>query len=207
MTLTELTARIAADLQDPDHSVWSEEDHANHIRRALAYYSTLNPHRGAALLDLAPGQREVDISALGAVDILDVWFPYDPSAPAYPPPRLAFHLPEPGTLYLEGEDLPTAAPGEKLRLLYAAPHTLEGLDGADATTLDGIGLEIVALLATASAAMQRCQAAIGKVAVTGWTPDQLLAWAKARQDLADRACEALRRRLIAAQDARVPWKF
>lgn len=206
MTLADLIVLVAADLQDPDYAVWSAEDHENNIRRALAYYSTLNPCREVALLDIAPGQREINIASLGALDILDVWFPYDPNAPAYPPPRIPFHLPESGALFIEGEDLPTAAPGEKMRVLYVKPHTLSGLDGATETTLDGIGIEIIALLATASAAMQRCQAAIGKVNITGWTPDQLLAWANARQSLADRACEALRQRLTIAQDARVSWE-
>jgi hypothetical protein len=201
-TLSELVALVAADLQDPDHLTWSAEDHTNNIRRALAQYTTLNPHRASALLDAVLGQREYDIAALGALSIMDLWHPYDPDAPAHPPQRPPFSLLSQDTLYIEGDALPS---GGKLRLFYLAQHTISGLDGAAATTLDAAGEELIVLLATASAAMQRCQAAIGKVTVTGWTPQQLLAWAGARQADAARAWDALRQRLALSGDARVSW--
>ncbi len=201
-TLSELVELLAADLQDTDYLIWSAEDHTRNIRRALAHYSALNPLRASALLDTVPGQREHDISALGALDVGQVWYPYDPESPSHPPECVAFSLLDRQTLYLESDAPPS---GAKLRLFYLAPHTIAGLDGAATTSLDASGEELIVLLATASAAMQRCQAVIGKVTVNGWTPQQLLAWAEARQAAADRAWDALRRRLVLAGDPRIPW--
>ena len=205
-TLADLIALVAADLQDPACAQWSSDDHEANIRRALTYYSTLNPRRAVALLDTVAGEREVDISALGALEVVDLWYPWDATAPAYPPPRPPFSLLDATTLYLESDSAPLGTASDRLRLFYLAPHTIEDLDGAVATTLDDAGVALVTLLATAAAAMQRCQSTIGRVTVSNWTPGQLLDWAKARQEQADAACEALRRRLAAAGDARVAWE-
>lgn len=204
-TLADLVSMVAADLQDPDHLIWSAGDHSGNIRRAMAHYAALNPYRAIAVLNSANGVREYDIAELGAIDIVDVWYPYNPDAPGWDPQRVAFWMIGQHTLYIDCAAPPTGAPGGKVRVFYLAPHRLAGLDEAADTTLDMVGVELVVLLATASAAMQRCQAAIGQVTVTGWTPQQLLAWANVRQGVADRAWETLRRRLTGGGDARVPW--
>lgn len=201
-TLSDIVALVAADLQDPDHLIWSADDLANHIRRALAAYAGLNPRRASALLEAVAGQREYDIAALGALAIYDVWHPYDPTDQTRPPQRVAFSLLDDATLCIQGDAPPEAG---QIRLLYLAPHTIAGLDGATETTLDAMGTELIVLLATASAAMQRAHAAIGKVTLDGRTPQDLLAWAAARQAAAEQAWEALRQRLALAGDARVPW--
>jgi hypothetical protein len=203
-TLNEIVALVAADLQDPDHLIWTDDDLTNLIRRALATYAGLNPRRASALIEAVSGQQEYDIAALGALAIYDVWHPFDSDKPTHPPQRVAFALLDDATLYIKG-DAPTEA--GQIRLLYLAPHTISGLDGATETTLDTVGTELIVLLATASAAMQRAQAAIGKVTLDGRTPEQLLAWAAARQAAAQQAWEALRHRLALAGDARVSWEL
>ncbi|MFO7697229.1 MAG: hypothetical protein R6X16_08735 [Anaerolineae bacterium] len=204
-TLADLVTAVAADLQDAAYTQWSVDDHEANIRRALANYSTLNPRRASAVLDTVAGGREIDISSLAALEVVDLWYPWDPAAQAYPPPRPPFTLLDAGTLYLETDSAPLGAASDRLRLFYLTAHTIEDLDGATATTLDDAGVALVTLLATASAAMQRCQSTIGRVTVSNWTPGQLLDWARARQAQADAACEALRRRLAAAGEARVHW--
>lgn len=204
--LADLIALVAADLQDPAYAQWSSDDHEANIRRALAHYSTLNPRRAVSVLDTVAGEREVDIAPLGALEIVDLWYPWDAAAPAYPPPRPPFSLLDAHTLYLETDSAPLGTAADELRLFYLAPHTIENLDGAAATTLDDAGAALIVLLATAAAAMQRCQSTIGRVTVSNWTPGQLLDWAKVRQAQADAACEALRRRLASAGDARVGWE-
>jgi len=204
--LAELVAAVAADLQDPAFTQWSEADHEANLRRALAHYSTLNPRRASALLETAAGEREIDIAALGACEIVDLWYPWDSETPAYPPPRPPYTWLAGDTLLLEADGPPRGTPADRLRLFYLAPHTIEDLDGAEATTPDAAGLALIVLLAGAAAAMQRCQSTIGRVTVSNWTPDQLLRWALARQAQAEAACEALRRRLSAAQDARAAWE-
>ncbi len=202
-TLSDLIALIAADLGDPELLIWSSDDLTRQIRRALAQYSVLNPRPASALRDALPDQREYDIADLGALALCDVWCPYDPDHPAYPPPRVPFSLLNHDTFYIESEPAPTGL----LRLLYLAPHTLAGLDDAAETTLDASGIELIILLATASAALQRAQAAIGKVTLNGQTPQQLLAWAAARQASADRAWQALRQRLALSGDPRISWEI
>ncbi|MHB1319034.1 MAG: hypothetical protein ACYCYF_10495 [Anaerolineae bacterium] len=204
-TLADLIAAVAADLQDPAYAQWTSDDHEANIRRALAHYSTLNPRRASVVLDTVAGEREIDLSSLAALEIVDLWYPWDPAAPAYPPPRPPFSLLDAATLLLECDGAPLGTDVDRLRVFYLAPHTVEDLDGATATTLDEAGVALVTLLATASAAMQRCQSTIGRVTVSNWTPGQLLDWAKARQAQADAACEALRRRLASAGDTRVAW--
>ena len=205
LALADLIARVAADLDDLNHLIWSVGDHTAHLRRALARYGILDPLRAVTVLDSVAGQREYDIAPLGALDVLDLWYPYNPDAPGREPQRARFWLMDRDTLYLDTPEPPRGTPATRTRLFYLCPHTIAGLDGAEATTLDAAGVELMVLLATASAAMQRCQAAIGKVNVSGWTPQQLLAWANARQALADRAWDAMRHRRISSGDARVSW--
>ncbi len=203
--LTDLIRYVAADLDDPDHLIWSASDHTLHVQRALAQYAILNPQRAVAVLDSVAGQREYDIAHLGALDVVDVWYPFDPDAPGHPPQRARFWLIDRDTVYLDTTTPPRGTPASRIRLFYLQPHTIAGLEAAEVTTLDAAGVELIVLLATASAAMQRCQSAIGKVNISGWTPQQLLAWASARQAVADRAWEAMRHRLIGSGDARISW--
>ncbi len=204
-TLSELIAAVAADLQDPTCTQWTEADHEANIRRALANYASLNPRRASALLETTAGQREIDISSLNALEVVDLWYPWDPAAPVYPPSRPPYSMLDDATLLLESDAPPAGGSTDGLRLFYLAPHTIQGLDGATVTTLDASGEALIILLATAAAAMQRCQSTIGRVTVSNWTPGQLLEWAQARQAQAEAACEALRRRLASAQDARIAW--
>ena len=204
--LAQTIARVAADLQDPDHAYWSTADHEANLRRALAHYSLLNPRRAQQVLPTSAGQREIDLSPLGALEVVDLWYPWDPDHPPAQPGRPPFILLDATTLYLESDGPPQGTLQDQLRLFYLAPHTLSGLTGATLTTLDEAGLSLLVLLATAAAAMQRCQSTIGRVTVSNWTAGQLLEWAQARQRQADAACEALRRRLASAQEARVTWE-
>lgn len=205
-TLNELVALVATELRDPGHAVWSEDEIAMHLRAALHDWSRAVPRRLAAVLPTEAGQREVDLAALdGLMEVTDVWYPYDAAHPPDCPVRPAWSLPCDGVLRLEGGDPPLGDGGDDLRVFYTAAHTIEGLDGAAATTLDAQGEHLVALAASAHAAMQAAQAAIGTVTVTGWTPKQYAEWAAQRLESYRRALDDLCRRAALATDARVVW--
>jgi hypothetical protein len=107
------------------------------------------------------------------------------------------------TLYLDVEQTPDGDATHQALVTYSSLHTVAGLDGAAATTLDALGEGAVILGATAGAAMQLALDAIGRVTVSGWTPRQWREWAGDRRAAFAATLEAARRRSVAAQEARV----
>ncbi|MEA3408374.1 MAG: hypothetical protein U9R48_09905 [Chloroflexota bacterium] len=204
--LTTLTARVAADLKDAAHATWSAEEIAQQIRRALQLYNEVAPRRLAGTLDTVAGQREYDLSSLpNLADVVDVHYPYDVTDPPYPPHRAPWRLLDASTLYLEVAVAPSGAAGETIRVFYTAPHTIDGLDGASATTLPAWGEHLVVLGATAYCVQQRAQAVTGTVTVSERTPDQLAAWAEARRAAFRRELARLRAHAAQVGSARVAW--
>jgi hypothetical protein len=202
--LSDLIARVALELGDADHAVWSSDALTAHIRRALEAYSRLDPQRLEAVIETSAGLREYPLAAIGPfMEIADLWYPYDPADPAHPPRRPEWALILSKTFYLGVADAPTGEADDQMRLFFTAPHTLEGLDAADETTLDADGEGIVALGAAAFAAEARAQGLIGTVTVSSDTPRQLAAWAEARLRAFEDALQGVRRRRVAAPDARV----
>lgn len=205
-TLSEFVALVAAELRDPSHAIWSADEIAMHVRTALRDWSRAMPRRLAGVLPGEEGKREYDLAALaGLMEVTDVWYPYDVAHPPEAPPRPAWSRPCDGGLRLEGVEAPLGDGSDDLRVFYTAAHTIEGLDGAAVTTLDAQGEGLVVLAASAHAAMQVSQAAIGAVTVTGWTPKQYAEWAALRLEAHRRALDELSRRAALAADARVVW--
>ncbi|HHX43686.1 MAG TPA: hypothetical protein GX714_06830 [Chloroflexi bacterium] len=204
-TLSAFVAAVAAALRDPTHAVWSEDEVVDHLRSALGDWSRAMPRRLAAVLPAEAGRREYDLTALdGLIEVTDVWYPYDAADTARAPIRPAWSVPRDGVLRIETGEASRESANASLRVFYAAAHTIEGLDGAVATTLDAQGKEMVVLVASAHAAMQAAQSSIGTVTVTGWTPKQYAEWAILRLEAYRRALEDVYRR-AAGGDARVVW--
>lgn len=204
-TLTELVSRVAGELRDPGHMVWSADEITQQLRSALRDWSRVAPRRLAAVLPTEAGRREYDLAALaGLMEVTDVWYPYDATDPAASPARPEWSLPCDGVLRLEGGDAPRGDGADDLRVFYTAAHTIAGLDGAEVTTLDAQGEGLVVLAASAHAAMQAAQAAIGTVTVTGLTTQQYADWAALRLEAYRRAVDELARR--STGDARVVWR-
>ncbi len=202
-TLSDLIARVALELGDAAHAVWSTDALTLHIRRALEAVSRVEPQRLDATIACAEGVREYPLAGLGAFyEITDLWHPYDASQPGHPPERPAWALILSKTFYLGVADAPTAE--QSARLFYTAPHTIEDLDGATETTLDAELEGLVALGAAGCALEERSQAVIGAVTVSPDTPGQYAAWAAARMRAFQEALQAVRRRRVVALDARVP---
>ena len=202
-TLAELIDLAELDLRDTGNANWSIEELTAHIQRALRSYNQVDPIRAVAEVELVAASREVSLATLpGLMQLTDVWYPYD--ADTYPPKRPRWELLSEDTLYLLVEDAPRA--GQWARLFYTRGHTIDGLDGADATTLDGSAEGLVVLGATAYAALQYAQATINTVTVSGWTPRQLQEWAAGRLAAFREGLEAVRRRAVLEADARVSWQ-
>lgn len=202
-TLSALIGRVALELGDAEHAIWSEEALTEHLRRALEAYSRVDPRRLDIVIQAEAGQREYPLQGLGAfIEITDLWYPYDANAPQHPPQRPEWALILSKTFYLGVSEAPSGA--ESIRLFYTAPHTIEGLDGATATTLDADGEGIAILGAAAYAVEARAQGLMGAVTISTETPSQCLAWAEARMRRFAQALQEVRQRRMAIADARVP---
>lgn len=114
------------------------------------------------------GEREVAIGSLGALAVVEVWYPY--VAGEYPPRRAHYQLLDDATLWLDVEEEPAA--GDKLRVFFLAGHTINGLDSASASTLPRILEELVIEGACAHACAMRAVDAIGEINVSEQTPAQ-----------------------------------
>lgn len=206
-TLTELIVQVELELKDTGNVRWSDGELTAHIRRALRAYNRVAPQRLAATLRASAGEREYSLAGLsGLMEVTDLWYPWDEDHPTYPPPRPRWSLIGDGLLYLEVEAPPRGDGTDDLRIFYTAPHTIQGLDGASATTLDAQGEQVVILGASAYAAMQLAQSLMGTVTVSGWTPRQFQDWAMARAKAFEVCLEQVRRRAIMAQESRTFWK-
>ncbi len=205
--LSDLLALLRQDLKDGDSAVWTDAELTQQVHRALREVSACKPRLVDATIKTAAGEYEVALSALeGLMEVVDVWYPWDPAEPRYPPLRpRGWSVVSDDTLLLDTDTRPTGATGCHLRVFYTAPQTLQGLDGATSTTLDGEGEELVVLGAGAYAAAQRGLDSIGRVMPSGWTQRELAAWAEARLEAFGQRLERVRRRRVLAGDPRVAW--
>ncbi|HEY9088902.1 MAG TPA: hypothetical protein VIO36_12090 [Anaerolineaceae bacterium] len=175
MNLAEMRARVRAALADSNGLVWKDELIDASLREALDMLSLALPRKRSVELD-APAGAEIELVGLpGLLDVLEVW-------------RAATDwLPVKGWALLWHGNLPRlrlyprAAANTRLRVVYAALHTLEGLDGALETSLED---QHVALLVNGAAgfAVERraCMAIAGyqkepkeSVALLQWSVTQL----------------------------------
>ena len=94
-----------------------------------------------------------------------------------------------------------------IRLYYLKKQTIDGLEGATATTLSADDEELVILGATAYAALEKARTAIGTVGVSQETPDHWRNWGNERLLEFKAGLDFVREREATAEDARVgPWE-
>ena len=201
--LSQLIDQVEQELNDTGNEQWSADELTAHIRRALRACNRVHPRRTQGVISTTEGEREYSLASLSSLmEVLDVWHPWDDSDPQYPPQRPGWSVLYDGTLRLEVADAPTGDGSDDIRLLYTVPHTIDGLDSEETTTLDDQGEQVTVLGASAYAASQLAQSLIGTVTVSGSTPDQYSEWAARRMKDFWQALEQLRRRAIISQDAR-----
>jgi hypothetical protein len=179
-TLAQLVDEIEAELKDSANAVWSAAELEDHVAKALRDVSLRRPQMLATTLTTGT-VRELAHSVADLYYVTDVWFPYDTASPTWPPTRPKWFIPVAGYIFLDVTTAPTA--GQKARVFYAAPHTIQNLESAAATSLDKHGETLVILGASAYAALQECQHIIGAVTVNDRTQEQYIAWAKMRMDM------------------------
>ena len=204
--LAALIDLVELDLKDSGNDEWSEAEITAHIRRALQQYSRIDPQRAVGELSSTADTREYSHATLTGLQVItDIWFPYDPAAPEYPPNRPAWSTIYNDTLRLEVADPPSGAATEKIRVFYTKPHIIENLDAGAATSLDADGEGIVILGATAFAAEQYCQSMLNRIAVSKSTPVYIRQWADSRTAAYRLALKQLTDRINQATDPRASW--
>jgi len=132
--------RVEARLQDASNERWSTDALDEAIRTSLEQFSKYTPDQRLTSVILSEDGREFAIPALdGLLRIDKVWWDYDTDDPQFPPNFRQFEVwPGPSldaqaVLYIDDRQIPQA--GDTVRILYTAMHTIEDLDGAEATTL------------------------------------------------------------------------
>jgi hypothetical protein len=158
--LTLLEAQVAALLQDTAAVAWTTPEIDAAIRLALAEYSRVIPVVTETVITLTTTGREIVLSSstlTGIVYVLEVWWPwFTTGGEVWPPNRVAgFQLRENAgvlTLFLSAIDGSQPKAGDKVRLWWTKPQTVNTLDGAVATTLTTEGKAVVSLGAAGYAA-------------------------------------------------------
>ncbi len=118
-------------LKDRAGATWAEEELDSALILALDDVSQRLPRSLSEDVILAMGGREVPLASLtGWLWVEEVWWPYEGGS--YPPNLAPFEVRE-ETAHLHTVVEP--APGDMVHVLYAGGHTIEGLEGATATTV------------------------------------------------------------------------
>ncbi len=183
MNLAAYRAAVRDQVRDGGTAVWTDAQLDTALRAALADYSRVTARTVAATLTLGSGGREVSLASLpGLLTPRMIWLPYTLSDPEDPPNARHFIPLSPTTVYLA--DGPEPVAGETARVFYLALHTVDGLDGASATSVptwheQGLALGAAAYAAEARA-RQLAEAENVASATRRWTNDwaagQLQAW-------------------------------
>jgi len=205
MNLPTMRDNVEADLDDAGNAIWSTEEIDRAITRALVEYSKVDPLRAVTTIDVISEAREFDLSGVsGLLRVAMVWWPYTAAEPEYPPRWVKFRV-WTDTLYLQTEDEPRS--GDVIRLYYLKKQTIDGLEGATATTVPPDDEEVIILGATGYAALEKARTAIGTVGVSQETPEHWREWGNERLLEFKAGLDFVRDREATAEDARVgPWE-
>jgi len=201
----DLIEQVARDLRDPGHVVWSAEELAGYVERALSAYTRHAPRYQSTVLASVAGAYSYDLDGIdGLLEVTAVWYPWDPSRPQVDPPPVCPHaMLEDGAVTIFPEAPPRGTAQDQLRVLYTAEHTVAGRNEATETTLDAWGRALVALGACAWAALARQVGEIGAVTPTGRTPAELAAYGEICRRGFAYGLEQARRLTMHRQDVRV----
>jgi len=204
-TWNDLITQVAQDLRDPTHVVWTVSELEGYLASALAALQRHMPRFCATVLASQAGVYTYDISSIdGLLDVVAVWYPWDPSQPQMDPPPVCPHaILEDGAVTILATETPRGTDQDQLRVLYTAAHTISGYGGAVETTLDAWALSLVALGACGWAALSRQVGEIGAVTPTGRTPAELAAYGEICRRGFAYGLEQARRLSLSRHDARV----
>ena len=171
-------------LRDGGATVWTDAQVDRALRTALEAYSRVTARTVVGTVTLASRGREISLASLaGLLTVRELWLPYTASDPEYPP-NVRYFIPlSPTTVYLADGAEPAA--GETARVFYLALHSVDGLDGATATTVPAWHEQGLALGAAAYAVEARARQLTEAENVTSasrrWANDWAAGWRQAWQ--------------------------
>lgn len=137
--LTQLEARVSAMLSDASVAVFGTGVLDEAFRMALSDLNGVCPQAFETVITLPAVGKEIALDGItGLLHVLDVWWPYDSLEPTIEPQhapawRLYWDDSRPVLLLGAGSDIPNA--DDEVRVFYDRSHTIEGLDGAEITTI------------------------------------------------------------------------
>lgn len=171
--------------RDGGATVWTDAQVDTALRAALEAYSRVTARTVVGTLTLGSSGREISLASLtGLLTVREVWLPYSASAPEHPPNQRYFIPLSPTTVYIADSAEPAA--GEVARVFYLALHTVDGLDGATATSVPAWHEQGLALGAAAYAAEARARQLTEAENVTSatrrWANDWAAGWLQAWQE-------------------------
>ena len=168
------------------------------VRWALGRYNDVNPETIITSVTLTADGREVDISSItDYLDIMQVWWDYDSSAPEYPPKWRSFELWPGDKLFIKSDDEPQS--GDVVRIWYTRPRAINGLDSAAATTLEADAETLIVIGSSAFVCEERIQDEEQR-----YVPRKLRDWASARKAEFERGLHQLARRQAARHSGVTP---
>jgi hypothetical protein len=214
LTLTELHSRVSQMLMDISEDIWPAAVLDESIRQALAAYSLAFPSLAEATIPL-PASGDIDLSSLpGLADVIAVRWPFEDGKTEILQPinrvtgwRCWRDLDKP-TLELRTVTGCSPAAGDVVRLRYTTGHAVNGLDGAETST---IPLAHCALLVCGAAGYAALFRAIDKVENRSYgsrrtEPSLLQNWGEALLDRFNRYLDALRKQRLPA-GGRTRWRM
>jgi hypothetical protein len=170
-TLGDVRTRIRKDLHDLDSAAyrWADSQLDRHIGRALDELSLAIPLEKTALIATTNGSRDLSLATLtGLIEVEAVEFPTGSFPPAYvESSRWA------DTITLDVDTPPT---GANAKLYYTARHTLD----TSGTTLPGHLEDLVAMGASAYAALEQGAYTIDRLNTGEQVSQEFEAWGRAR---------------------------
>jgi hypothetical protein len=139
-TLADLHARVEIALRDTTNLAFADATIDDAIRRALEEISYAIPQMKDTTLTLTSAGHEISLTSLSPVyAVAEVYWPYRGTPEQWPPNwvkgfRLNWNGATP-TLFLNTIAQSQPLVNDKVRVIYATVHTLNGLAEASATTL------------------------------------------------------------------------
>jgi hypothetical protein len=184
-TLATLRARVQQFLSDAGAVAYTTAALDEAIRQALAEYSEVAPRQVDTVLTLPAAGREIALNALDElIAVLAVSWPYDSTTEVWPPSEVSgFSL-----QFDDGQPLLTLTSftgnqpqaDDELRIWYATPQHLDGLDDAAGTTVPLAHESWLVLGAAGYAAIARAGDVTSRYAVSAVAQANLEDWGLTR---------------------------
>lgn len=185
-TLAQFRARIAQALVDTGNTNYATGLLDESLRTALHEYSQAYPLTNDTVIVLPGDGREIALNNVsGLLAVTQVWWPYDSDSDEEWPPnqvagfRVYWDDARP-VLFLSKLDGDQPQQDDELRLWYTTLHTIQDLDSASTTSIDGDHESNLVQGAAALAALSRALDRADEFNLDPKNPINLLNWGNER---------------------------